>query len=135
MTATPPNDDRHTALTQAREDLVNYRDKVRDRAIKGFRENFFTLDALNETLLDLGLDQFEPKYVSDLRITLDLHLRTDADCHEADRRLRRLNTPETREAINAAIGNVLAQHGGEDFHIVTGVGSLYADYATRVIED
>lgn len=122
-------------LRHAREQMASYRTQVRDRAIRGFREGFFTLDSLNATLTKLGLEPFTPRYISRIPVTLELTLQTNLGTRDASRRFTSLNTDAFRNALQEAIGRVLAEHG-ETFGAAPNSGIyIYAQRPDQIMEE
>lgn len=98
--------DLHQQLVQEHQE---YRSRVRDRAIQGFRERHWDLTALNDTLTGLDLPQFDPVYVTDATLIVEMRVTADGDLDTATRTMRAaLGTTEVRQAIHQAITHVLA---------------------------
>jgi hypothetical protein len=135
-TTTVSTDELQEQLRHSREELANYRKQVRDRAIRGFKEDFFKLDSLNETLTKLGLEPYTPRYISRIPVTLELTVQTNLGANDASRRFTSLNTTAFRDALQEAIVRVLAEHGGETFGTVPNTGIyIYAQRPDQIMEE
>ena len=106
---TAPNETSQDRLARAQQALADAHKNVRERAIKGHRDGFFTLDELNEILAELTLDPFTPTYVTRMPTSIDLELYTDAPSAGANP-LTQERKAEIEDALRAAVQRVLDEH-------------------------
>lgn len=116
MTSNAPSSTTKAGLQKELDTLLQthaeYRARVRDRALKGYKDGqWSSLDLLNQTLETLGLDLYHPKRVT--RGTLSLRLPLVADTDDRGYGLTamaQLETLEVRDALRRAIAQVLATY-------------------------
>ncbi len=98
-------------LTQLHEEHEAYRARVRERAIKGYRDEDWTLDALAETLQKLGLEPFAPKRVTRAQLSVEIYLQADTDdAYNGRQAIRQMETPAGRAALHDAIVDAVKAH-------------------------
>jgi len=109
-TAVPAADELRAQLEALQRESDAFRVLVRERAIKGFRDGDWNLASLNDSLERLGLDTYEPSYVSHVQTTLEFQVEVDdGDTYAAETAIRRqLDQPDVRQALQQAIATVLS---------------------------
>lgn len=89
----------------------DFRTRARDRAIQGFHDGQWSVEALNDTLTDLGLEPHEPQLISryDLNMSFQIEARTGDE--QDDRELvDRLRGTEIIQAMQAALAAAIGAH-------------------------
>lgn len=108
--AEPSGNQLRARLDAARQELAEFRQRVRDRAIRGFHDHDWTLDSLNASLGRLGLDPYEPAYLSRTTVRIDLPVDMDGNRDSVHDRLTRLETQAVSGTLADTISSVLTQH-------------------------
>ncbi|WP_158889034.1 hypothetical protein [Amycolatopsis anabasis] len=121
-------------LEQARHDLAEYRNRVRNRAIQGFHDGDWKLDELNTSLLRLGLDLYEPQYAARSNVQFSVNLQTDDnDLFTARERMLSLASASGREAVREALDRIVAERVGSDARITTQDLDVTVSYPISVV--
>lgn len=124
-------EDLRAQLATLEQEIEAFRVLARDRAIKGFQDGEWGLDSLNDTLERLGLDRYEPNYVSRSDATLEFQVEVDdSDNYRADTTLQQLQHDEVREALTQAVASVLNEHA---VTVTDAYFRVYTGYASRVM--
>ncbi len=94
---------------------ATYRQRVRDRAIEGFREHQWNLQQLNDTLDRLGLARYEPQVRSRCRVAVEFDVASDhRDRDRAAAAIRQIEHDTTRQALRQAVATVLTEHASDE---------------------
>jgi hypothetical protein len=105
-------------LSALQQENEAFRVLARDRAIKGFRTGDWGLDSLNYSLARLGLERYEPQYVSRSTASLEFQLQVDdGDSYRAETTFRHMANNEIREALRQAVASVLNERTVDGFTV------------------
>lgn len=102
-------------LAAARKELAQYQVRVRERAIQGWRDDNFSLECLNETLTAVGLEPYEPRYITTMAAQIGIHLQADGRRGDVASKWASVDTLKIRTALREAISRVLQDHAGGEF--------------------
>lgn len=115
-------------LAAAREDLARYQERVRERAIQGWRDGNWSIECLNETLAAVELEPYEARYVTTAGAQVGIHVQTDGRRDDVASKWASLDTLEIRAALREAISMVLQDHTGGEFTLDDRALTFTTDY-------
>jgi hypothetical protein len=104
-------------LAAAREELAHYQERVRERAIQGWRDDNWSLQSLNETLEAVGLEPYEARYITTAGAQIGIRVQTAGRRDDVASKWASLDTLQIRGALCEAISRVLEDHTGGEFSL------------------
>jgi Arc/MetJ-type ribon-helix-helix transcriptional regulator len=115
MSDAPSEDELRARIDAVQNELDEFRTRVRERAIQGFRNRNWDLADVNAALEELGLECFEPTYVTRARATIEIRLQANESDSDAarDGMQTLLDRDDVRDDLRAALAQVLAKHESE----------------------
>ncbi|GAA3587230.1 hypothetical protein GCM10022222_84850 [Amycolatopsis ultiminotia] len=133
---TPTAAELHEQLEQINADHESYRVVVRDRAIRGYRDGMWTLDQLNASLTELGLEPHTVKHVARSTLMIRINLHADIpDRYEAHEAMRAWLTEDVRSAIATIIGDHVRRQHAVGNPVSADEGRISASVAFPIVEE
>lgn len=102
-------------LAAAREELAHYQERVRERAIRGWRDGNLSIECLNETLTAVGLEPHDARYITTASAYVRMHVQTDGREEAVASKWALLENPKVNHDLREAISQVLQDHAGGEF--------------------